>query len=210
MVLIAQSAINDALFAIEHVEDRIYAMCRLGKWVTVKTLQQLHNVPIDIVRPRKRQPQEQPGLPGDKWWSTAAIDFNPENRYDQGKESGVEDTRAVRLCLQPAQQKSAAPAQITQEISQPVLQPVLQDQTENIMTDVVEAAAQEPEEVFRMIRVQYQEALYTSKVGIFPHEFSDITDCKLSRHWPILQKAHCLEHELPFLSRRALSTITCL
>lgn len=166
MVLIAQSAINDALFAIEHVEERIYAMCRLGKWVTVKTLQQLHNVPIDIVRPQKRQPQEQPGLPGDKWWSTAAIDFNPENRYDQGKESGVEDTRAVRLCLQPAQQKPAVLAQITQEISQPVLQ----DQTENIMTDVVEAAAQDPEEVFKMIRFQYQEALYTSKVGISPHE----------------------------------------
>ena len=166
MVMIAQSAINDRLFAIEHVEERIYAMCRLGSWVTVKMLQQLHDVPIDIVHPRKRQPQEQPGLPGDKWWSTAAIDFNPESRYDQGKESGVEDTRAVGLCLQPAQQKSAAPAQITQEISQPVLQ----DQIENIMTDVVEAAAQDPEEVFKMIRVQYQEALYTSKVGIFPLE----------------------------------------
>lgn len=161
-VLIAQSAIDDGLFAIERVQEGIYAICRLGNWVSVDTLARLQTVPIDIVRPRKRQHQGQPGLPGDKWWSTAAIAFRSETICDLVKKSSGEKSRGVRLCLQPAQQELTTPAQITQEISQPVLQ----DQTGNVLTDMVEEAAQDPEEVLKAVRVQYQEALYASKSSL--------------------------------------------
>ena len=128
--------------------------------MSVNTLERLRTVPIDIVRPQKRQRQEQPGFPGDKWWSTATIDLRSEDQYVQGQNSGVEKTREVRLCLQTAQQNPTTPALITQEIPQPVLQ----DQSGNLSTDMVEEAAQDPEEVLKMIRAQYQEALYASKV----------------------------------------------
>lgn len=204
-VLIAQSAIDDGLFAIERVQEGIYAICRLGNWVSVDTLARLQTVPIDIVRPRKRQHQGQPGLPGDKWWSTAAIAFRSETICDQGKKSSGEKSRGVRLCLQPAQQEPTTPAQITQEISQPVLQ----DQTGNVLTDMVEEAAQDPEEVLKAVRVQYQEALYASKVKRFScTSFGLITDCLSSRRWHILQKGHCLEHGLHFPSPMALPITT--
>lgn len=173
-VLIAQSTIDNRLFAIECIQEEIYALCRLGSWVSVNTLERLQTVPIDIVRPQKRQRQEQPGLPGDKWWSTAAIDFRPENRYVQGKNSGVEKTRGVQLCLQTAQQKSATPARVTEEISQPISQA----QTENMSTNTMEGAAQDLEEVLKMVKAQYQEALYATKVRIsFCTSFGPFTDC---------------------------------
>ena len=206
-VLIAQSAIDGGLSAIEHVQDRIYAMCRLGNWVSVNMLDQLHTVPTDSVRLQKRQDQEQPGFSENKWWSTAAIDFEFESKHDQSNNSGAEKTRVVQLCLQRTPRKPITPAQITQEISQPAPQ----DQTGNVMTSMVETAAQDPEEVFKMVKAQYQEALYASKVGNFLHEFlSHITDCKSSRPWHILQKGHCLEQGLLFPSPMALPIIPCV
>ena len=162
-VLIAQSAIGDGLFAIERVQEGIYATCRLGDWVSVSTLARLKTVSTDIVRPQRRQLQEQSGLPADKWWSTAAIESRSENKYDQGKKLGAKKTRTVRLCLQTAQQKPTTWDSIAQDISQPISQ----DQTGRILTDMVEEAAQDPEEVLKMVRAQYQEALYASKVRLF-------------------------------------------
>ena len=162
-VLIAQSAAYDRLFAVERVQEGVYAMCRLGTWVGVNMLEQLQTVSVDTARSQKRQRWEQLGLPGDEWWNTAAADFWSKDRDGQGKDSGVEKARGVRLCLQMAQKEPTTPAQTTQEISQPVLQ----DQTEKVVTDMVVEAVQDPEEVFKMIRVQYQEALYASKVKHF-------------------------------------------
>lgn len=159
-VLIAQSANDDGLFAIERVQEGIYAICKLGNWVTFNSLERLQAVPIDIVRPRKKQRQEQPGLPEDKWWCTAAIDLSSEIGYDRDNKSGIAKTYGVRLCFQTTQQKPIVPAQITQEIPQTVSK----DQIGNVSTHMVEEAAQDPEEVFRMVRAQYQEALYASKV----------------------------------------------
>ena len=204
-VLIAQSAIDDGLFAIEHVQEGIYAMCRLGDWVSLSTLERLRTIPVDIVRPQKKQRQEQPGLPANKWWNTAAIDLSPENRNGRSKKSCVEKTSAVQLCLQTTQQKPTTLAQVAQDISQPVSQ----DQTGNTVTDMKEEAAQDPEEVLRMVRAQYQEALYASKVRLFCCTNSGhVPDCTLSRRWHISQKGHCPEHGLPFPSPMALPTIT--
>ena len=204
-VLIAQSAIDDGLFAIEHVQEGIYAMCRLGDWLNLNTLERLQTVPVDIVRPQKEQLQEQPGLPADKWWSTAAINLRPEDRNDRSKKSGVEKTSAVRLCLQTTQQNPTTLVHVAQDISQPVSQ----SQTGNLVADTVEEAAQDPEEVLRMVRAQYQEALYASKVRLFCCTNSGhFTDCISSRRWHISQKGHCPEHGLHFPSPMALPTIT--
>lgn len=162
-VLIAQSAADGRLFAIERVQEEVYAMCRLGSWVGVNMLEQLQTLSIDTARPQKRQRQEQLGLPGDEWWNTAAADSWSKGRDGQGKKSGVEKTHGVRLRLQMTEQKPTAQAQTTQEISQAVLQ----ETSEKVVTDMVVEAVQDPEEVFKMIRVQYQEALYASKVRHF-------------------------------------------
>lgn len=161
-VLIVQSAIDEGLFAVERVQGGIYAMCRLGDWVTVNTLERMQTIPIDIAPQPKRNRQEQPGLPGDNWWGTAAIGSRREHKYDRGKKIDVEKTRGMRLCLQGPPHTPTAPSQIFQETSQPVSQ----DQTQNVLTGMVEEAAQNPEEVLKMVRDQYQEALYASKSSL--------------------------------------------
>lgn len=164
-VLIAQSTDDDGLFAVERVQDGVYAICGLGNWVTVNSLKRLKAVTIDIVPPRRRRRQEQPGHPGDKWWSTAAVDSSFGNGCD-GYEKTAK-TYGVRLCLQTTKQKPIVPAQITQKIPQSSSK----DQTRNVPTDIMDEVAQDPEEVFKMVRAQYQEALYASKVKHFFHEF---------------------------------------
>lgn len=205
MLLIAQSAIDDRLFAIERVQEGVYAMCRLGDWVSVNAFERSQTIPIDVVRPQKRQCKEQPGPLGDRWWSVSALQFERGHRYEQIYKPGVDKTRGVRLCLHSAWQKPIEPAQVTQ----PVSQPISQDHTGNVWTDMVETAAQDPEEVFNMVRVQYQEALYASRVGIvFRTIFCYYSDSDCSCRWHILRKGPCLEHGLPFPSPIALPSIT--
>ena len=157
MVLIAESAIDDGLFAIERVQEGIYAMCRLGKWVTVHAIEQLHIIPVDIAKPQKRQCHKQPQVRQNSWWSAATVDFKSPS-----KDPGFEKTREVRLCLGKPQQCSNTPAQDTQETPPSIMQ----DQAESSVRDTLQEAAQDPEEVLKMVRAQYQDALYTSKVRL--------------------------------------------
>ena len=161
-VVIAESAINDGLFAIERVQEGIYAMCRLRKWVTVNAIEQLHIIPVDIANTQKRQCHKQPLIRQNSWWSAAAIDFKSASRYDQSKDPGFEKTREVRLCLQKPQQCSNTPAQDIQEIPPSITQ----GQAESSVRDTLQEAAQDPEEVLNMVRAQYQDALYTSKARL--------------------------------------------
>ena len=162
MVLIAESAIKDELFAIERVQEGIYAMCRLGKWVTVNAIEQLHIIPVDIADPQKRRGHKQPRIGQNSWWSAAAIDFKSPTRYDTSKDPGFEKTREIRLCLKKPQQCPNTPAQDTQEIPPSIMQ----GQAESSVRDTSQEAAQGPQEVLNMVRAQYQEALYTSKVRL--------------------------------------------
>lgn len=123
-------------------------------------LKRLRPVSIKVERPENRRRQEHPGLQGDKWWTMAAIESASDTRDDQSGISGIENICGVRLCLQPARQKSHALDQVTQEATLPISQ----DQTGNELTEMVEEVAQNPEEVFKLVRAQYQEALYASKV----------------------------------------------
>ena len=160
MVLIAQSAIDDGLFAIERVQEEIYAMCKLGKWVNVDMLERLRTKVVDIGNPQKTQVHEQPKLRPDSWWSSAAVDFRPTSKCDSSKDSGLEKARGMRLCLQKPSQKSTSPAQVTQDITPSIMQGKLGDSVKHVLQE----AAQDPEEILKMVRAQYQDALYTSKV----------------------------------------------
>ena len=162
MVLIAESAIDDGLFAIERVQEGIYAMCRLGKWVTVHAIEQLHIIPVDIAKPQKRQCHKQPRVRHNSWWSAATVDLMSPSRHDPSNDPGFEKTCEVRLCLQKPQQCLNTPAQDTQEIPPSIMQ----DQAESSVRDTLQEAAQDSEEVLKMVRAQYQDALYTSKVRL--------------------------------------------
>lgn len=162
VVLIAQSAIDDGLFAIELVQEGIYAMCRLAKWVALDALERLQITSMEIARWQKRQSQELPRLWKNSWWSAAAIDLKPAIGYDLSGDCDPKKIRGVRLCLQKPEQRSTSPAQVTHEIHQVDMQ----RQIGNTLDDTVQEAAKDPEEVLKTVRTQYQDALYASKVRL--------------------------------------------
>ena len=170
-ILIAQSAIDDNVFAIECVRKGVYAVCRLAHWVGLDMLEQLRPVSIKVERPHNRRCQEHPGLLGDEWWKMAAIESASDVRDDQSGTSGIEAICGVRLCLQPARQKLHAPDHNTQGTTLPISQ----DQTGNESTEMAKEVAQTPEEVFNLVRAQYQEALYASKVRRLPVRLFDVS-----------------------------------
>ena len=205
VVLIAQTATNDGLFAIERVQEGIYAICRLAIWVTLDTFDRLQITPTNIARRQKRQFQEHPRLWENSWWSTAAIDLKPASEFNLSEYSNFEKTRAVRLCLQkPEQISTTIPAQVTQEPP-----PVdIQGQIGNSLDDTLQEAAKDPEKVLNMVRTQYQDALYASKVRLSIINISLTTDSSLSRLWHTLRKGPCLELELFSMSMMAQPTTT--
>ena len=126
-------------------------------------LERAQTVPMDVEHPHKGQYQRQPGLPRDKWWGSAAIEFRSDKIYDQDKKLGFEKNPGVHLCLQTPQKKLNAQARNSQELSRPLFL----NQTKDVETNMVEEVTQDPEEMLIMVRVQYQEALYASKVRPF-------------------------------------------
>ena len=208
-VLIAQSVVDDGLFAIERVREGIYAMCRLGSWVTVNLLESVQAEPMVMKPALGRQCPEQPRRHEDSWWKSAAIALRSQGGYGQSRDLGYEKTCKVRLCLQMPEQKavSSAPAQITQEESPSLVQ----GQSVNGLDDMVEKEAQDPKEVMKMVQGQYQDSLYTSKARLrsraniifFTNGFS-------SRHWRILRKDRCLELEPLSVPILALPTTICI
>lgn len=72
---------------------------------------------------------------------------------------------------------------------------------------VLEEASQPPEEVLELIKSQYLETLYASKVGVIYLVLLDaITNYRLRRRWHTSRKDLSLELELPFMLAMHLLT----
>ena len=97
------------------------------------------------------------------------------------------------------------PAQTTQEM--PAC--VSQSHIDNALEDTVKEVVQDPDEVLKMIKGQYQDALYASKVRLSSCAPTILnTDSSSSPLWHILRKGPCLELELLSTSTTALLMIT--
>jgi len=159
-VLIGQSLGDSRLWAVERVQHGIYALCKLCQWVTLNSLGRLQALPWD-----NGQRQESPHSKIDKysaedWWHTAAIRSVFEAEEGMSNAANSKKTCPISLCLQrPVQSvpiKSLRP--------QGTLSTGAMD-AENALDMMVEEVSQMPDEILNMVRYQYQEALYASKVG---------------------------------------------
>lgn len=161
VVLVAQSSADDRLYAVEKVQCRVYALCRLGSWVTLKAFEQQRSVHSDLNLPRKGRHPVRPEQAGDHWWHTAAIRPEHDNEVRCKSSSRAEKSREVRLFLQRPMYKSTPLNLAAEETSLPIV-PL---QSKNMLETMIDEAPQEPGEIFDMIRSQYLEALYASKVN---------------------------------------------
>jgi len=204
IVLIAQSIGDGRLHAIERVQDGIYALCKLGSWVTLRALKRLSAQGCDHGTPRKIQTVEQDQTSACEWWRVATVE--PDRGTNPNFNTSFIDGKPtnVRLSLQRSVQNCITQSVTTRDEVSPLLQ---SKPTETMVGTVLEEASQPPEEVLELIKSQYLETLYASKVGVIYLVLLDaITNYRLRRRWHTSRKDLSLELELPFMLAMHLLT----
>ena len=182
MVMIAQSAADDRLYVVERVQDGIYAVCRLGLWVTSRLLKGLQTEATNCSLDQKARINGGPRSPTDEWWLGAAIEPEAKVQYHV---SSTQKAPKIRLCLQKPVHDTRPPMPL-------IGQDRSNKSTEEVgssLGGMIEETTQEPEEMLAMIRSQYQESLYASKVS-FCHYiiFRIITKFIRRPHWHTLRR----------------------
>lgn len=159
-VLIAQSTVDDKLWAVERVQIGIYALCGLNTWVTLKMLERLQGTAGDEHRIMKQHYLMQTQRAEEEWWSSAAVKPQREVETGVGNLTNATRTGEFALCLQRPIQNSPPESQIMKQTPSTVATGI-----NTALEAMADEVSQGPQEVFNMIRSQYQEALYASKVS---------------------------------------------
>lgn len=182
MVLIAQSVADDRLYAVERVQDGIYALCTLGLWVTLEPLQGLQTGATSCSWEQRAHIKEPLRIPKDIWWRGAAIEPEPKVLYHV---KSAQKAPRLRLCLQKPVNTTRSPTLLAGQ-KQSNKSP---EEAGCSLGGMIEETTQEPEEILAMIRSQYQESLYASKVS-FCHctTLGIITNFIQRPHWRTLPR----------------------
>ena len=187
MVLIAESGVTPCLYAVEQVRPGIYALCRLSAWVTLKDLERLN---LESKSHSKLSKLEKVNQPGDKWWHKATIES--KGAVSLAKRCKSWPAARFELCLKAPIHQSPLAASPEENFCETRQEEPLAV-SDNMMQDILpQGNAQNANEIFNMIRSQYQEALYMSQVrsnSLFG--LHDNTDGS-RHHWRIMRKDHCL------------------
>ena len=158
VVLVAQSAADDRLYAVEKVQDGIYALCRLGLWVTSRMLKDLQVGATNCYLGQRSRLEDRHRNPTEKWWQSAAIEPKPKVSLHT---SSAQKAPGIRLCLQKPVHNTCPPVLLVGQ-KQPHKSP---GEGDYLLGGMIEETKQEPEEMLAMVRSQYQESLYASKVS---------------------------------------------
>jgi len=206
-VLIARAcSVPATLYAIERVDTGLYALCSLGNWVTIEALEQLQAASANVIAPKK--PRHERVDPQDSdWWRDLAIKDDGAVQLESRRRE-TEIPRNVRLCLKarpaaenrPVLDTLQLPLSITREPIHMIVDGYTNGASHEPSTQTTEGLTNEEqscllpiqstEDVLSMLRSQYQENLYISKVrllGFCP--WSDDAD-QGRPPWPILRKGH--------------------
>lgn len=140
-----------------------YVLCRLATWVSLKELERsrLEYQPYPKTISIERDP-----FSDTEWWHALAIKSDIDSRCIQPRRSKQADLVRPRICMKP-------PAVLPPESSSidEVQEPVVTTDAPVALSEIQDEAPpelprQDPDETLRMVRVQYQEALYVSQVSI--------------------------------------------
>jgi DNA replication regulator SLD3 len=171
-VLIARVVSNGKLHAVERVQHRIYALCRLGDWVTEEDLRALSRLPPVACSQSPSVDSRQPASSGRNapWWLPTMIEKGDVNE----SEDLVRPLLRARKLLKvdSGHNEDGNGSRLPQDVNATVPRAESADisvQIPQVASEPVEAgfAQQTPEEVFEKVRRQYLETLYISKVCLF-------------------------------------------
>ena len=191
-VLIAESAINGKLLAVEKVQYGLYALCKLGDWVKLESIKTMLAGNQDRVRVEEPEHQEGAGFAKDHWWHSAALCSDLGIRLQQSIQSAEEMSSKIPLCLDRPKTPIFAATATSKRMTTAVLaspealshpdtnsgrerpDPMVQASSEAFLRKPAQEVPpvkldqilQEPQETLNMIKTQYHEALYASKASL--------------------------------------------
>ena len=161
VVLLAECAQDKRYYAIENVEQGIYALCALGSCFTARSLELLRDAPQVINDRDARKVLELPTNTGAEWWQAAIVrPQDPAPKYAKAPSTSAE-IHGLTLSLPKIRPRDNLPRPMAMEQSS--LAAEFQDEGPS-QAMVAAEPFQEPDEVFNLLKSQYQDALYTSKV----------------------------------------------
>ena len=194
-ILVSQDG-RRRLWVIERVGKCIYLMWKLNDWVT---LGDFDRKPSKASRACPHVSTE--SNTGNKsWWNIAAVDI--DLRYGKGFVNERESVKAsiLRLSMKPSHTRLAS-GDFSDE-------PPVAQQSDNLQPPACVTFGSDgqeykdahpdiqPEDVFAMVRAQYMEALYMSKVATWHERLLFMMLMQRRRPWPTLRRVPYLEQGL--------------
>lgn len=161
-ILIAASDASTCLYAVERVRCETYALCKLGAWVTLNELERLK---LAYCSQPKATSAQRASSPGNEWWNPLAIRINLKHERGRCQKQKQVHPENFRLCLKSPLPATIAASTVVEEIS--IIETrdeATIELNETLNEPPPEPLTQDPDETLRMIRAQYQEALYVSQV----------------------------------------------
>ena len=181
---------DDGLFAIERVQKGLYSLLELHECdVELQNGPVLRSVPESQSSERLRDRN-----PSDKWWQSAALSAPTLEGWDAKSISENAESRQM-ISLQGPSSETRTNDRPRDSTHGAELNVMLEANDQSMSADTSEQKPQDADQALQLIRMQYQEALYFSKVSNFtlPFRIRWLTSGRLP--WHIFLRDHCLELE---------------
>lgn len=200
LVMVAELETEDSLYAVERARRGLYALCKLGSWVKIRDLHAAALVARDDATTIRRK---SPKLCGQgNWWDSAAISPSDASQKVVVERSKVDAPGAVHVRMKPPISDAFPKTYERPKVSTPRDSEVVAGVPTTPTSGPGElqcTAEPNAQESFDMIRCQYLEALYLSKVIARKSFLLELAvDRRLRLLWPTLLKGPCHESAQAF------------
>jgi len=157
-IIAAEQKEEGRLYVVERAAKRVYALCRLGQWITKETVTRLAQVQPTSAKSAVKRRITAP-VSTSPWWSRAAVDLPKERPQDHKRPASLLQFKVHQQA--PIAIPNLPPTEAAQQARDVHTQRTAEPQKSS--TGVADAEAQDPvEELAR----QYLDALYLSRTSL--------------------------------------------
>ena len=153
---------DEGLFAIERVQKGLYSLLELHEFDV-----ELQHGPSSYSVPESHSPEKLKNRnPSDKWWQSAALSAPTLEESDAKWVPGNVESRQT-VSLQGSSSELLTNDRLQNSPCGAEVNVMLETNSQSISADKPEQKPQDTDQALQLIRTQYQEALYFSKVSKF-------------------------------------------
>lgn len=165
--MVSELESEGAYYAIERVRCGLYTLCKLGSWVNMKDLRASALIARSdgtTVKPNPPRPCGQTD-----WWNLAVIGPADAPREDVSKRLKTNDQLSIQLKMKPPISEVYPTTSKSRRLSAAMESDTIAGMPTlpfSTPADLQEAFEPNAQEIFKMLRSQYLDTLYLSKVRI--------------------------------------------